>query len=100
MNRSQAAACFASACLLLGLTACEDDCSTYSANRFNCRQIENATYRLHFNLPDNTELSLGKTTGLSNCAAQASDYAKQHTVPKHYYCCMITETSACAEKHR
>jgi hypothetical protein len=89
-----------SAFVLASLTACEDECSNYSANRLNCDQIEKASYNAYFNLPDDTELSLGKITGLSNCAAKASDYANQHAVPKHYVCCMITETSSCAEKHR
>ena len=90
----------ATALFLLNLTACEDDCSTYSMNRFNCSQIEHATYGIHFTLPDSTELHLGNTQGLSTCAAKASNYAKQKNVPRQYYCCMITEDSNCAEKHR
>jgi hypothetical protein len=84
----------------LNLTGCEDQCSSFSANRFNCKQIADANYNVYFNLPDDTELSLGQTTGLSNCAARASNYANQYSVPKRYFCCMITETSSCAEKHR
>jgi hypothetical protein len=97
---NNAPAHIAIALILSSLTACEDDCSTYSMNRFNCSQIEHAAYGIHFTLPDNTELHLGETQGLSTCAAKASDYAKQHNVPKQYYCCMITEGSNCAEKHR
>lgn len=86
--------------LLTGLAGCEDQCSSFSANKFNCQQIADANYNVHFNLPDDTEISLGQTTGLSNCAAMASSYAKQYSIPKQYYCCMITATSSCAEKHR
>jgi hypothetical protein len=100
MIRLQAAVYFVSALLLPGLAGCDDDCTTYSMNRFNCSQIEKASYNVYFNLPDNSELSLGQASGLSNCAAKASDYANQHSVPKQYYCCMVTETSACAEKHK
>lgn len=100
MIRSQAAVYFASVFLLSGLTGCEDECSGYSMYKFNCSQIEKANYNVYFNLPDSSEISLGETAGLSNCAAKASDYANQHSVPKQYYCCMITETSTCAEKHK
>jgi hypothetical protein len=86
--------------LLSGLSGCEDQCSSFSPNKFNCQQIADASYNVHFNLPDETEISLGQTAGLSNCAARASEYAKQYSVPKQYYCCLITATSSCAEKHR
>ena len=86
--------------LLTGLAGCEDQCSSFSANKFNCQQIADANYNVHFTLPDETEISLGQTTGLSNCAARASSYAKQYSIPKQYYCCMITAASSCAEKHR
>lgn len=85
--------------LLSGLANCEDQCSSFSPNKFNCDQIAGATYNVHFSLPDETEVSLGQITGLSNCAARASEYASQHSVPKKYYCCMVTETSSCAERH-
>jgi hypothetical protein len=100
MNRRIPAVYFSTICLLLSLVGCEDECSTYSMNRFNCGQIEKARYNIYFNLPDNTEVSLGKIAGLSNCAAKASEYADVHSVPKQYVCCMITEASSCAEKHR
>ena len=98
--KSRAAASVISIFLLSSLTGCEDQCSSFSANKFNCEQIASAKYNVHFTLPDDTELTLGQTTGLSNCAARASDYANQYSVPKRYYCCMVTETSSCAEKHR
>lgn len=98
--KPRAIVCIASIFLLSGLAGCEDQCSSFSPNRFNCKQIAEAKYNIHFSLPDDTEKSLGQITGLSNCAARASDYAKQHSVPKKYYCCMITGTSSCAEKHR
>jgi hypothetical protein len=100
MIRSQSPVYFALAIVLSTLTGCEDDCSTYSMNKFNCRQIEKASYNVFFSLPDDSELSLGQTSGLSNCAVKASDYAKEHSVPKKYYCCMITDSSSCAEKHK
>jgi hypothetical protein len=81
------------------LAGCEDQCSNFSTHRFNCEQIANATYNLHFTLPDHTELSLGRTSGLNSCARMASDYAKNHSVPKRYKCCMVTGTSSCAEVH-
>lgn len=86
--------------MLSGLSGCEDQCSSFSPNRLNCRQIAEADYNVHFALPDNTEILLGRTAGLSNCAARASSYAKQYSIPKQYYCCMITAASSCAEKHR
>jgi hypothetical protein len=85
---------------LYGLSGCDDDCTTYSINKLNCSQIANANYNVHFTLPDENEILLGKTAGLSKCAAKASNYAKMHAIPKQYVCCMITETSSCAEKHR
>ena len=97
--KSGAVASIISIFLLTGLAGCEDQCSSFSANKFNCDQIAEAKYNIHFILPDDTDLSLGEITGLSNCAANASEYANQHSVPKKYYCCMITETSSCAEKH-
>ncbi len=90
---------FASALILLGLAGCEDDCSSHSMYRFTCDQIEKANYNLLFYLPDESELSLGQTSGLNNCAAKATDYARTHSIPRHYACCMITDTSSCAEKH-
>jgi len=98
--RARSGAYLVSIFLLSGLAGCEDQCSSFSPNRFNCQQIADASYNVHFNLPDGAEISLGQTTGLSNCAARASSYAKQYSIPKQYYCCMITATSSCAEKHR
>ena len=98
--KSRSVAFAISILLLPGLVGCEDQCSSFSPNRFNCEQIAKATYNIHFSLPDESEISLGRTTGLSNCAARASEYANQHSVPKKYYCCMVTETSSCAERHR
>jgi hypothetical protein len=42
--------------LLSGLAGCEDQCSSFSPNKFNCQQIADASYNVHFNLPDDTEI--------------------------------------------
>ena len=100
MIRFQATVYIASVFLLSGLAGCDDECSSYSMYKFNCSQIEKANYNVYFNLPDSTEISPGETAGLSNCAARASEYANQHSVPKQYYCCITTDTSTCDEKHK
>ena len=100
MIHSTAVAFVISIVALTSLGGCEDECSSYSPSGFNCKEIEKANYNVNFILPDNTELSLGKISGLSNCAAKASDYSKLHAVPKKYVCCMVTEASSCAEEHR
>ena len=83
---------------LATLTACGDECSTYS--KYSCSQIENADYNVYFYFPDGSEKYLGQASGLSQCSATAGNYANQTGAPKSWICCMATASSSCEEKHR
>jgi hypothetical protein len=88
---------FASALLL---SACGDDCSSYS--KFSCDQIQKADYNVLFYLGDREE-HLGQARGLAQCGNVARARAsKLEPRPSDwsYVCCMIAKGSPCYEKHR
>jgi hypothetical protein len=89
------------AVLVATLSACGDECSSYSA--FSCKQIEAADYNVYFYFASGTEYYLGQVTGLSQCGAIAHNYAAAKEVSAAdwgYICCMIARGSSCYEKHR
>jgi hypothetical protein len=96
---------FAAAFVLVsaGLGGCSDACSEYSD--YSCDDIAKATYNVHFSFPDSDrDYMLGTVNGLSACGATAYDYAASKGLHDDsgwgYVCCMKTEKSDCAEKHR
>ena len=88
--------------ILLALSACGDQCSSYSD--YSCDQISKANYNVYFYMPDGQEIYLGEAEGLKSCGASAWGYAAQESVSESadwgYVCCMIAEGSSCYEKHR
>ena len=86
-----------------GLISCGDSCSEYSA--YNCRQLEKATYNVQFSFPNSDQdYFLGTVEGLSACGATAHEYAASKNLSGNsewgYVCCLKTDRSECAEKHR
>lgn len=91
------------AAALAALTSCSDSCRDYSA--YSCAQLEKATYNAYFYYPgDEREEFLGVANGLPRCAAMANSFASSKNMSRSdgwsYVCCLKTETSNCAEKHR
>lgn len=85
------------------LIGCSDECREYSD--FTCKQIESATYNAYFYFPNaEKEYYLGVTDGLKQCGEMAHSYANSKELSGgsgwSYICCMKTESSECAEKHR
>lgn len=93
---------FAAIILLTALYGCSDSCREYSD--YTCSQLEDAPYNAYFYFPDDSkEYYLGRAEGLPMCGSMARSYAasKEMSSAKWgYICCLITETSQCAEKHR
>jgi hypothetical protein len=86
-----------------GVAGCGDRCSEYSD--YSCKEIEKATYNVHFSFSDSDrDYPLGTVTGLSACGATAHDFAASKGLSQDsgwgYVCCMKTDKSECAEKHR
>lgn len=93
----------AAVALVAGLGGCGDRCSEYSD--YSCKEIEKATYNVHFWFPESDrDYALGTVSGLSACGATAHSYAASKGMSPDsgwsYVCCMKTENSECAEKHR
>ncbi len=92
-------------CILatFALIGCSDECREYSD--FTCKQIESATYNAYFYFPNGEkEYYLGVSYGLQQCGALAHSYASSKELGSNsgwsYICCMKTDSSECAEKHR
>jgi hypothetical protein len=98
----------ASLCPLILLGGCERDaCKEYS--RFTCNQLETQTFNVYYYEGASTssepnELFLGKAVGLQQCGALAWNTAearkKAEAEDWSYVCCIQTDDSSCAEKHR
>ena len=87
--------------MALPMASCGDECRQYSD--YSCTQIENADSNVYFYFPDNTEIYLGQTSGLSSCGGIARSYANEKELSSAdwgYICCMIAKGSSCYEKHR
>lgn len=87
----------------LALIGCDDECREYSD--YSCKQLEEATYNVYFYFPDgNKDYYLGTVEGLDQCGATAHNYASSKEISRDagwsYICCLQTEDSECAEKHR
>lgn len=93
---------------LVALPGCQtDSCKEYS--RFTCKQLETQTFNVYYYEVTDTssepnEIFLGTAIGLQQCgtiawnAAQARE--KDSADDWSYICCLQTDESSCAEKHR
>lgn len=98
----------ASLALLLLLAGCErDSCKEYS--RFTCEQLERQTFNVYYYEVTNTssepnEIFLGTAIGLQQCGTVAWNTAQARERDSaddwSYVCCLQTNESSCAEKHR
>lgn len=98
----------ASLALLFLLAGCErDSCKEYS--RFTCEQLERQTFNVYYYEVTNTssepnEIFLGTAIGLQQCGTVAwnTAQARERDSADHwsYVCCLQTNESSCAEKHR
>ncbi len=81
-------------------TVSTDSCLEYSS--LTCDELQSATYNVFFYFPDNREEYLGVSNGLDDCGNVAYDHARKVNNPSGwgYVCCLQTEDSDCAEKHR
>jgi len=94
--------------LALGLAACStDSCREYSD--YTCAQLESQTYNVYYydrarNSGVEREIFLGQTKGLRSCGAlgyaAANDRSEERVGDWSYICCLNTDESMCAEKHR
>lgn len=93
---------------IIALVGCEQDsCNEYS--RFTCKQLETQTFNVYYyegTKPptEPKELFLGTAVGLQQCGALAWDASqarkKESAEDWSYVCCLQTDDSSCAEKHR
>lgn len=98
----------ASLALLFALTGCErDSCKEYS--QFTCKQLETKSFNVYYYEGTKTssepnEVFLGTAIGLQQCGTVAWNAAqtrkKDSAEDWSYVCCLQTEESSCAEKHR
>jgi uncharacterized protein YbdZ (MbtH family) len=81
-------------------TISTDSCLDYS--ELTCDQLEAATYNVFFYYPNDKEKYLGVSYGLDECGDVAHYHARKVNNPSGwgYVCCLQTEDSECAEKHR
>lgn len=96
-------------CFAITLTSgcTQDSCKEYS--RFTCKQLEGKTYNVYYyDIPhgarEQREAYLGAATGLQSCEAMAwsasEDRRDERDGEWSYVCCLETDESTCAEKHR
>jgi len=69
------------------------------------RNPSTATFNVYFWYPDNpNQQYLGTTQGLDQCGSVASNFAVSKNLSRsdgwNYICCLKTNDSECAEKHR
>lgn len=93
---------------LLAVSGCSaDECRKYSD--YTCEQLKRQTYNVYYyDVPKETgeerNLFAGQVVGLEACGLAASSFAT-HLVDERqgewsYVCCLQTDGSGCAEKHR
>ncbi len=84
------------------LGGCGDSCQEYSD--YSCKQLERAEYNVYFYYPSGSEEYLGRATGLEQCGDVAYSFAASKKLSRYqdwsYICCLKTDDSECAEKHR
>jgi len=92
---------------LLASGCSQDSCKEYS--RFTCEQLERQPYNVYYydvdqDESESKEVYLGSAIGLKQCGALAWDAAakkgKGRSDDWSYVCCLQTDDSTCAEKHR
>lgn len=99
---------FALCVLIAALAACSaDPCREYSD--YTCAELQTGSYNVYYSEPTRTgewgETYLGEAQGLDACGAVAYDFAAvRHKLETpadwSYICCLRTDDSECAEKHR
>ena len=80
-----------------------DSCREYSD--YTCTQLEQSNYNVYVWLsPSNwgdEPFSAGSSSSLSGCRSVATNFAyRKGRDMDDYICCLITQNSSCAEKHR
>ena len=95
-------------CVAVVLPACaRDECRSYS--RFTCDQLERQRYNVFYydvphGEPQQQEVFAGQVVGLKACGMAASSTATLRVDEREgdwsYVCCLQTDESSCAEKHR
>ena len=85
--------------LVAALAGCGDECTKYSD--YNCRQLAKADYNVYVYLHGD-ERYAGVATGLDDCADLADEFSSRDDDRGdwNYVCCLKTDESSCAEKHR
>lgn len=85
----------------------QDSCREYS--EYTCAQLQEQTYNVYYSdiapgSGDLTDTYVGQVRGLDACGAAAYDFAvikgKEQSDKWSYICCLQTDDSECAEKHR
>lgn len=84
-----------------------DDCRKYSD--YTCEQLKRQTYNVYYyDVPkeagEERNLFAGQVVGLEACGLAASSFASLMVDERQgdwsYVCCLKTDDSGCAEKHR
>lgn len=85
----------------------QDSCREYSD--YTCEQLQAKTYNVHYSDVDlvtgkSATTYIGQAHGLDACGAVAYDFADLRIGKRKgdwsYICCLQTDDSECAEKHR
>lgn len=93
--------------LLMATSCSQDSCQEYS--RFTCKQLEQKPFNVYYYDTDkrdgqSREVYVGQAIGLQQCASAAWDLAGAKAYERvgdwSYICCLQTDSSTCAEKHR
>lgn len=90
--------------VLSAAAACSgDSCREYS--KYSCAELEEQNYSVFVYPPEGArEYFAGEVVGLRSCGAAAYGYAETHHFASasdwSYICCLKTDESGCAEKHR
>ncbi|WP_156962827.1 hypothetical protein [Aerolutibacter daejeonensis] len=93
---------------LLAVQGCStDECRKYSD--YSCEQLKRQTFNVYYyDVPkdagEERNLFAGQVVGLEACGMAASSMAtvmeERREGPWSYVCCLKTDESGCAEKHR
>lgn len=90
-------------CALFIAGCSKDSCREYSDH--TCAELEKASFNVYVYPPNGErEHYVGVSSGLSSCGAMAHGFAADNHFQRSnewsYICCLKTDTSECAEKHR
>lgn len=94
---------FALVVALSVLAGCSKPC--HEATSYTCAELEDVVYNVYYSEEGaSEEVWIGRSRGLQNCGSDAHRYAagrgKKADDSWSYICCLRTEKSECAEKHR